>query len=154
MKWNPLEHLDKVVISNALTESPWAVPQPASTTLPTGHSVPAATFGQPETVTFWLNVGGSYQSITREEAFVQELWLHFTYGAPAPVNGLQDAGLAAAGLAVEFKITQGAMRAAVLSLPHVLETITQGGYSEADVWAYTLQEVQWAVELVAVGSSV
>lgn len=150
MAWNPLEHLDKMVISNALTASPWPDPWPSSTTLPSGQLVPAAAFGRPESVAFWLSDGGVYQPITREQAFVQKMWLHFAYGAPAPADELQDVELVAAGLAREYSITVAAMREAVLSLPHVLETIADGGYTEADVWGYTQHEAPWAVDLVGV----
>lgn len=150
MAWNPFDHLYELAIRNTLTASPYPDPWPTHITFHGGQVIPAAVPGRPETVTFWLADGGTYHQITREQAFAQELWLRFSYDAPAPAPDADDAALVALGWATDFRITQAAMREAVLSMPHILETIAEGGYSEADVWSYTQHEAPWAVDLVGV----
>lgn len=119
--------------------------------LPDGQAVPSAVPGQPETVSYWIRgTGTSYYEVDADQAFVHQLWMHFEHGAPGPLPESEFWAMTKLGLAREYSVSLDAMREAVLSLPHVLETITAGGYSEADVWAYTQHEAPWAVDLVGV----
>lgn len=105
---------------------------------------------QQGTVTYWMqDTGGQYQPVSEAQAFTQDLWLHFSFDKPVVYEPVL-ASAARQGLTVYDDITIDAMREAVLSMPHVLETITAGGYTEADVWAYTQHEAPWAVEVVGV----
>lgn len=146
--FNPLEHLDHLVYSNIDRLALHGYPAQDPVMFPGGFYVPAAR--HPEAITYWLQDGASYRQISDDQAFAQNLWLHFKFGAS--MVDAQAAQLAAAGLVdTDYRsITQDAMREAVMSLPHVLETITAGGYSEAEVWAYTQAEAGWAVQLTGV----
>lgn len=122
-------------------------------TLPDGQVVPSAVIGQPETVTYWIRgTGTNFYQINEDQAFAHTLWMHFNYGVPAPLPEVDYWVMAALGLAREYSVSLGAMREAVMSMPHVLETITAGGYSEAGVWAYTQAEAPWAVKLIGISA--
>jgi hypothetical protein len=107
---------------------------------------------QQETVTYWMQGGdGQYQQVSEAKAFAQDLWLHFVFDKPVVYEPVLVSAQRQ-GLTVYDGITIDQMREAVLSLPHAMETIAAGGYSEADVWAYAQHEAPWAVDLVGVAT--
>jgi len=146
--FNPLEHLDKLVYSNIDRLALSGYGAQDQIMFPGSFFVAPAT--QPAAIAYWLQDGSAYRQISDDQAFVQNLWLHFTLDAS--MVDAQAEQIATAGLVdADYRsISLDAMREAILSLPHVLDTITDGGYSEADVWAYTQHEAPWAVDLVGI----
>lgn len=141
---------------------------------PDGVMVPSAVVGSSDEVTYWIPRDGGYVQVNDKEAAAYSDWLLNDMAATEKLNaeraaekialdaaakaqsfvsGLVDHFTAGSAMVVDdgLRITQDAMREAVLSLPNVMQTITAGGYSEAQVWAYAQAEAPWAVDLVGIG---
>jgi hypothetical protein len=134
------EHLDQVVASNIYIAPIFGLPPSPVATLPDGQQVAAATFGKPDTITYWLpGSGGVYHQITQDQAFVESLYLHALYGTLIEFEQ-PDAALQLAGLDAPYQITPEAMRTAVFAMPAVLNLIAASNFTAAQVWAYTIHE--------------
>lgn len=134
--YDPLQHFDELVMTNI------------DGGVLMHHPVPAAAFFHPETLTYWLKVDGAYQQVSQDMAYVQNLWLTFTYGAP--MYAWRDEALDLIGLSHDYNGTPDAMRAAVMQMPVVLQTIRDGGYTEQQVWDYAVHEAVPGIVLVGV----
>jgi hypothetical protein len=147
--FNPFEHYAELVFTNIDGGPAFGLSPHATVALPDGQQVTPASPGHPETITYWLKgEDGQYHQGTHEQAFVQDLWLHFAYGAELIEQGswpwLQAQGLMAPA------ITFDVMRAAIMERPDILGDIVSRGYSEAQVWAYAQSEAPNIVELIGV----
>jgi hypothetical protein len=132
--FNPFDHLSEMPYANVDAGVLFGLAPKSTMLLPDSQSIATALQGHPETVTYWMPSGTGYHQITEDQDFVNNLWLHFAYGAG--VSDFNTPGMQALGLAHEYHITPDAMRAAVMGLPAVLNAIVSSGVTEAQVWDY------------------
>lgn len=150
---NPWEHLSSAPLGNVDGGPLFGDPWEPTVTFWNGQTVASAIPGQLETLTHWLYDGsdGVFHQITRDQAFVQQLWLHFRFEQSAPLPETPESSYGRLGFAdVGYRITLDEMRTAVMNLPHVLADIVGADVTEEQVWAYTQAEAPWAVDLVGV----
>ena len=140
-------HLAEMVAGNVWAGGPVLTERPAQVRLPNGQMVDSAIPNHPESVTYWLLDGSQYQQISHDQAFVQNLWLHFAYDAPMP-NPADDPIMISQGLVTGYHLSTEALTAAVYSMPAVLAHIIEGNYSAQEVLDYAHSV---APEIVAVG---
>jgi hypothetical protein len=148
--FSPFEHQNELVFTNQFGDGYYVPPIPDTVKLPDGTSIATAIPGEPGTLTFWLpDSGGAYHEITRDQAFVQSIYLHFLYGAPV-LDPIETQSLHNLQLDSPYHVTVDALRGAFLAMPTVMNLIAQDHFTADQVLAYVEAE---APGVVLVGMS-
>lgn len=143
--FNPFEHLGELVSTNAFGDGYDVPPIPATMKLSDGTSIATAIPGEPGTLTFWLpDAGSAFHEITRDQAFVQAIYLHFEYDAPV-VDPIEAAALHNLQLDSPYHVTADALRGAFLSMPTAMNAIEVNHFSADQVLAYVEAEAPGVV---------
>lgn len=146
MNFNPFEHFGELVYNNIDGGPIFGLSHHDTIPLPDGHMVASAVEGHPETLTYWMNTGGSIQQITETQGFAQGLWLHFAYGAELP--GAHSLFGDLLGLSHELHVSDQDLVTAIMGMPELLGRIVAAGVTQEQVLAYAHAE---APEVMLVG---
>jgi hypothetical protein len=147
--FNPFAHFSELVFSNITIDlfNPGVQPADPYAMLPDGTLVTAATYGQPESVDYFvLGSAGSYVEINDAQFIVQSLYLHFAYGAALPDVLTASPTIAGMGLAGAVQpVTAAELIVAARDMPNATDDALAGftdvdiiGYIEAHAGAWVL----------------
>lgn len=151
MSFNPFAHFDELVFTNVDGGPLLGMPIRDKVHLPDGQDIAAAVPFHPETITHWImEPDHAYHQITGEQAFAQNLWLHFAYGAdisPQTPDAIHALGFVESTLGNHFTITAQGLMNAIETMPtHLADILTQ--YTAQQIVDYAVYE---APDVVLVG---